>query len=277
MRKVIISLAPVQAGMPVNKEALTEDVVRCSEAGAAMCHLHCRRPDGSLTEDITELADTFERIAQRTDLIIQASTGGVSEMNIEQRCKPLHYPRVESASLNGGSTNLGESVYINSFEDIRYCAGEVYSRGIIPEIEVFDIGMIYSIIMTKEQVPYREPVLYNLVFGHKGGMQPNMECLTAFQAAVPKDALWGVTHFGRDNWEFLAAAIAMGATVVRIGFEDSRYLAPGKEASYNYELVEKLTALIHAMDIETATPEEARKIMGILPGIKPELGRRESE
>lgn len=96
MRKVIISLAPVEAGKPVDKEALVEDVVKSARAGAAMCHLHCRRPDGSLTPDTTELEDTFERIAQRTDLVIQASTGGVSEMNIEQRCRPLDYWRVES-------------------------------------------------------------------------------------------------------------------------------------------------------------------------------------
>lgn len=269
MRKVIISLAPVEAGKPVDKEALVEDAVKSAQAGAAMCHLHCRRPDGSLTPDIAELVDTFERIAGRTDLVIQASTGGVSEMNIEQRCRPLDYWRVESASLNGGTTNLGEAVYINSFEDIRYCARAVYERGIIPEIEVFDIGMIYNIRMTREQAPYRDPVLYNLVFGHKGGMQPNMECLTAFRAAVPSDAKWGVTHYGRDNWEFLAAAIAMGATVVRIGFEDSRYLAPGKEAAFNYEEVEKLAALIRAMDLEPATPEEARQIMHTLPRKKP--------
>lgn len=265
MRKVIISLAPVEAGRPVNKEKLVEDVVRCHEAGAAMCHLHCRRPDGTLTPDTEELNDTFERIAAGTDLILQASTGGVSDMSIEERCRPLDYEGVESASLNGGTTNLGEAVYINSFEDIRFCAKAVYERGILPEIEVFDIGMIYNIRMTEKEVPYRRPILYNLVFGHKGGMQPNMECLTAFRSAVPADALWGVTHYGRDNWEFLAAAIAMGASVVRIGFEDSAHLAPGKKASSNRELVEKLAALIRAMDLEPATPREARQILGVLP------------
>lgn len=265
MRKVIISLAPVEAGKAIDKEKLVEDVVRCAQAGAAMCHLHCRRPDGSLTPDISEFTDTFERIAEKTDLIIQASTGGVSDMSIEQRCRPLDYWRVESASLNGGTTNLGEAVYINTFDDIRYCAKAVYEREIIPEIEVFDIGMIYNIRMTQEQVPYREPVLYNLVFGHRGGMQANMECLTAFRAAVPAEAGWGVTHYGRDNWDFLAAAIAMGASVVRIGFEDSRYLAPGRNAAWNYEEVEKLAALIRAMDLEVASPAQAREIMHIFP------------
>ena len=96
-------------------------------------------------------------------------------------------------------------------------------------------------------------------------MQPDITCLQAFRSAVPADAKWGVTHFDRDNWEFLAAAIAMGASIVRIGFEDSAYLAPGKEAVKNYEVVERLVQLIHAMGLEVATPNEARSIMGTLP------------
>ncbi|MCR1841320.1 3-keto-5-aminohexanoate cleavage protein [Murimonas intestini] len=264
-RKVIISLAPVAAGTPTDVEKLGEDVRKSWQAGAAMCHLHCRKPDGSLTPDTGFLTEQFEYIAENTDMIIQASTGGVSDMNIEERCRPLDYWRVESASLNGGTTNLGEAVYINSFEDIRYCARAVYERGIIPEIEVFDIGMIYNIEYTKGQAPYREPVLYNLVFGHKGGMQPDIDCLCAFRGAVPPGAKWGVTHFGRDNWDFLAAAIAMGASVVRIGFEDSAFLGPEETAKQNYQLVERLVRLIRAMGLEAATPREAREIMGILP------------
>lgn len=266
-------MLPVEAGAPIDKEALVEDVAECAKKGAAMCHLHCRSLDGRLTKDTGELEDIFDRIAKRTDLICQVSTGGVSDMSIEERCRPLRYPGAESASLNAGSTNLGEAVYINSFADIRYCAQEVYSRGIVPEIEVFDIGMIYNIRLTKEQVLYREPVIYNLVFGHKGGLPANMECLTAFRAAVPKDALWGVTHFQRDNWEFLAAAIAMGASIVRIGFEDSAHLAGGRRAAFNHQLTEKLVRLLRAMDLEAASPQEARGIMNI----SSLRGRREHE
>ncbi len=263
-RKIVISLAPVQAGTPVDAASLALDVEKSVQAGAAMCHLHCRRPDGSLTPDLSYMAECFDRILEKTDVVVQASTGGVSDLTIEERCNPLAYPRVESASLNGGSTNLGEAVYINSFEDIRYCARQVYQREIIPEVEVFDTAMIQNILSTTKDAPYRKPILFNLVFGHPGGMQPTPECLAAFRSFVPSDAKWGVTHYGRKNWHFLAAAIAMGASIVRIGFEDSHYLSPEENAEYNYQLVEKLAALIRAMDFETATPEEARKIMGIL-------------
>ncbi len=261
MRKIVISLAPVAAGTPVDAVKLAEDVEKSVAAGAAMCHLHCRMPDGSLTPDTSYMVTCFEEILKRTDVVVQASTGGVSEMNIEQRCYPLDYEKVESASLNGGSTNLGESVYINSFDDIRYCADAVYRRGILPETEVFDIGMLHNMKLVADEQPFAEPQLFNLVFGHKGGMQPTPEMLAAFRSFVPQDALWGVTHFGRDNWTFLAAAIAMGATVVRIGFEDSAYLDEGCTAEYNYQVVEKLAALIRAMGLEPATPDEAREIL----------------
>ena len=175
----------------------------------------------------------------------------------------MDYEKVESASLNGGSTNLGEAVYINSFDDIRYCADAVYKRNILPETEVFDIGMLYNMKLVKDEQPFADPMLFNLVFGHKGGMQPTPEMLSAFRSFVPEDAMWGVTHFGRDNWTFLAAAIAMGATVVRVGFEDSAYLDENTQAEYNYQVVEKVAALIRAMGLETATPDEAREILNL--------------
>ena len=266
MRKVIISLAPIQGpAAPINIAALAQDAVNCIDAGASLCHLHCKNIEGALTPDISVLTELFEQITAKRDVVVQASTGGISNMNIEERCNPLNYKRVESASLNGGSTNLGEAIYKNSFDDIRYCAKVCYEKKILPEIEVFDIGMINNVNIVRGETPFRDPVLFNLVFGHKGGMQPTVEALSAFRSFVPKDCLWGVTHFARDNWTFLAAAIAMGATVVRIGFEDSLHLDTNEDAQYNYQLVQKLVNLIRAMGLEPATPEEARSILNIEP------------
>jgi 3-keto-5-aminohexanoate cleavage enzyme len=262
-KKVIISVAAVAGPDPLIPEELSEDIVKCIDMGAGMCHLHCKTREGKLTPDITVISETFNRILAKRDVVVQVSTGGVSDMNIMERCNPLDYKNAESASLNGGSTNLGEAVYRNSFDDIRYCAKACYERKIIPEIEVFDIGMINNIQLVREEYPFRDPVLFNLVFGHKGGIQPTIEALAAFRSFVPNDCLWGVTHFGRDNWTFLAAAVAMGATVVRIGFEDSRFLSEDKQADYNYQLTGRLTELIRAMDMEPATPSDVRKMLNI--------------
>ncbi len=261
MKKVIISVAPVGGQEPFLVEPLVEDVVQCIDKGASMCHLHSKTREGSLTPDISLISEAFDKILEHRDVVVQVSTGGVSKMNMVERCNPLYYPKAESASLNGGSTNLGEAIYCNSFEDIRYCAKTCYEQGILPEIEVFDIGMIHNIEFLRQELPFRDPVLFNLVFGHKGGIQPTIDALIAFRSCVPKDSLWGVTHYGRDNWTFLAAAIAMGARVVRIGFEDSRYLEEEKQAQYNYQVVERLVSLIQGMGLSVASTKEARQIL----------------
>ncbi|MDO5423447.1 MAG: 3-keto-5-aminohexanoate cleavage protein [Eubacteriales bacterium] len=262
MEKIVVSVAPVRAGDPVDAGKLAEDVARSAKAGASMVHLHCRKPDGSLTPDISYMVECFEKIDEKCDIVFQASTGGVSEMNIEERCRPLAYRKVGTASLNAGSTNLGEAVYHNSAAEIRYCSEEIYKAGVIPDIEVFDIGMFYNIERLRGEIPFRTPLFYNLVFGQQGGMQANIEDLIAFRSRVPADAKWGVTHYGRQDWTFLAAAIAMGASTVRIGFEDSHYLTETEDAEYNWQLVERLVELIRAMGREPATTEEARKILG---------------
>jgi len=262
MNKVILSLAPVNAATgPFSIQETAEDIVKSIDAGASMCHLHSRDREGKLTPDISVMCEIFDEVLRQRDVVVQTSTGGVSDMNIRERCKPLEYPEAETASLNGGSTNLGEAVYRNSLEDIRYCSKVCYEKKVLPEIEVFDIGMIDNINKLREEQPFLEPVFFNLVFGHRGGMQPTVEALYAFKSFVPKDCLWGVTHYGRDNWTFLAAAIAIGAAEVRIGFEDSDYLAPGKSAVKNYELIERLAGLVQAMGLKVATVAEAREIL----------------
>lgn len=260
-RKVIISLAPSAGPAPINPPALAAEVIDCAAAGASICHLHCKTREGVLTPDISVISETFDRIRSGCDIVVQASTGGISSMSIEQRCNPLNYAYVESASLNGGSTNLGEAVYINSFDDIRYCADACYKREIVPEIEVFDIGMLNNISLIRQEQSFSEPVLFNLVFGHLGGLPATIDALAAFRSFVPANALWGVTHFARDNWTFLTAAIAMGAAVVRIGFEDSRWLGEKQLADNNIQLVERLAQIIRSMGLEIASPDEARAMI----------------
>ena len=265
MRKVIISVAPVGPKTPIIPEEVAQDVVKCVEEGAAICHLHSRDENGKLIPDTSMMVDTFERIRAKTDVVVQASTGGVSDMSIEDRCNPLKYWRVESASLNGGTMNFGESIYVNSFEDIRYCAKECYDRDILPEIEVFDIGMINNIKLVSEEQMFHHPIWYNLVFGHKGGMPATIDALIAFSSFVPKGQIWGVTHFGRMDWRFIGVAIALGASVVRVGFEDSDRLDAHTGAQYNWELIRQLASIIRQFGLETATPEEARKILNLSP------------
>lgn len=262
-RKVIISLAPVKAGTDIDCKKLADDVAECIRLGATVCHLHSREADGSLTPDDAYMRTCFDMILAKEPVIVQASTGGVSSMTIQERCNPLNYDRVESASLNGGSTNLGKLLYKNTLDEMIYCAKQTYEKGILPEIEVFDIGMIQNILMIQrnEEAKFKNPLLFNLVFGHRGGMQPTIESLIAMRQFVPSNALWGVTHYGRDNWHFLAAAIAMGASLVRIGFEDSDYIYEHTNATTNAQVVKRLVELIRSIGFEPSTYKETREIL----------------
>ena len=267
MGKVIISLAPVSAAdTRVIPEEVAAEVVQAEALGAAMVHLHVRDRTGKLTPDVADFAETIRLIRKGSNLILQASSGGISEMNMEQRCAPLFKcPSVEMTSLNGGSTNPGDAVYANSLPDVHYCATVAAEKRIVPEYEVFEIGMIHSICEIASQVDVSRPLLINTVFGHRGTMPATIDTLVHFRHFVPRDALWGVTHFGRHGFDFLAAAIGMGADLVRIGFEDSKFIDPEQRAENNLQLVDKLARLIRAMDREIATPDEARRMLNVQP------------
>lgn len=264
MSNVIISVAPVSAASTrVDPKEVSEQVLACVEYGASIVHLHVRDRQGQLTPDVTDFVNTIEPIMQHSDLIIQASTGGVSSMTIEERCAPLDCDGVAMASLNVGSVNLGNLVYINPMRDVEYCSQAIVARDIIPEFEVFEIGMVNNIALLQEKIMFKQPMLYNIVLGHKGSAPATIDALIAMKQYLPKDALWGITHFGRGNYTLIAAAVGMGAAEVRIGFEDSYYLDDIQQVEDNYLLVKKLANIITSMDRKVATPAEARLMLNI--------------
>ncbi|WP_436857062.1 3-keto-5-aminohexanoate cleavage protein [Citrobacter tructae] len=263
---VIISLAPVAADCPsVIPEELAQEILASVEHGAAIVHLHVRDRQGRLTPDTTDFQTTIDYVMHHSDLIIQASTGGVSKMTIEERCAPLACSGVEMASLNVGSVNLGDTVYFNPTPDVEYCSRQITERRIVPEFEVFEIGMINNILQLQEKITFSNPLLFNIVLGHRGSSPATIDALIALRSMIPRDALWGITHFGRKNFDIIAAAVGMGASEVRIGFEDSYYLSAQERADRNYQQVAKLATLIRSMDKKVATPEIARQMLAIPP------------
>lgn len=262
--KILISVAPVSAAdKEINPKRIADDVIACAKAGAAMVHLHVRDRNGNLTPDMSVLKETVERIREKSDIVIQASTGGVSDLTIEERCAPLYYDMIEACSLNVGSTNLGDSVYCNPVPDVKYCVNEIIKTGKTPEIEVFEIGHTYMVQELRKEFALKEPVLFSVVLGHKGEAPATPEALTAMVNFIPKDAIWGITHANRRDFGIIAGALGLGASTVRIGFEDSNYLDPMTQVESNVPLVEKTVRLLRAMDKEPMMPQEARKMLNI--------------
>lgn len=260
----MISVAPVSASdTDIDPERIAADVLDCYEAGAAMVHLHVRDRKGKLTTDMGLLEETLRRIRKDSDMILQVSTGGVSDMTIEERCTPLYLDLVEACSLNVGSTNLGKAVYCNPIEDVEYCIREILKQKKFPEVETFEIGHTWTMEKLMEQYPLPRPVLLNIVLGHEGEAPATPKALAAMISMIPKDAEWGITQAGRKDFSLLAGALGLGARTVRIGFEDSRFLDPETVARTNMPLVEKTAQLIRSMDKDVMTPSEARAYFGI--------------
>lgn len=264
MDKVLISVAPVAStDKNIVPAKIAADVLNCWKAGAAMVHLHVRDALGNLTTDMSVLAETLRLIRKDSDIIIQVSTGGVSNLSIKERCTPLYSDLVEASSLNVGSTNLGKFVYCNPIDDVEYCIGELLKMKKTPEVEVFEIGHIFAMKELMQQYEFRSPILFSIVLGHKGEAPATPEALAAMIQMIPTGTLWGITHANRRDFSIIAAALGMGASTVRIGFEDSNYLDATTVVDTNVPLVEKTIRLLRAMDKEPMSPAEARQQFNI--------------
>ena len=143
-RKVIIAVAPVKhpgsemppgCRNPETAEDIAREVIDCARAGAAMVHLHVRDEHGVQTAEMDVFARTLDLIRAESDIIIQGSTGGVSSLSLEERCVSLNDPRVEVASLNMGSCNFGDGVYINTLPDVRFWAKRMQETETVPELD----------------------------------------------------------------------------------------------------------------------------------------------
>lgn len=228
-----------------------------------MVHLHVRDREGNLTPDMTLLEETLRLIRKDSDIIIEVSTGGVSNLNIKERCMPLYSDLVEACSLNVGSTNLGKAVYANPIDDVEYCVQEILKQKKTPEVETFEIGHSWTMKKLMEKYQFVEPVLFSIVLGHEGEAPATPQALATMIQMIPEKAVWGITHANRTDFSLLAGALGMGAKTVRIGFEDSRHLDENTVVDSNALLVEKTVKLIHAMDKEIMTPAEAREYFKI--------------
>ena len=172
-------------------------------------------------------------------------------------------PGVKVASLNMGSVNFGEDVYINRVPDIRYWAGRMAENKVVPELEIFEAGMIPEAQMLIDEGTLKPPYYYNFALGAHWAAPADPRSLFYLTSLLPAGAAWSVVHDGMLDFALLATAIGLGASVVRVGFEDSVLYAPGKIAETNVKLVEKMVSLVHRIGYEVAPPDEAREMLGL--------------
>ncbi len=270
MDKIILSVAPVCATPhEIIPEEIAEDVFECYMQGASMVHLHVRDKNAALTPDLSLLEETVKLIREKCDIIVEISTGGVSNLTIQERCQPIYADFTEAVSLNVGSVNLGKSVYQNPIDDVKFCVRELIAHNKFPETELFELGMVNTMARLVEEFDFTSPILLALVFGHEGELPATENALRHMVQYVKEcfrgreDIIWGYTQAGRKNWDMMKYAVNYGAGSLRVGFEDSDYLDIETRVYKNSLIVKRAAEIVRECGKEVASAREARQILNI--------------
>ncbi|CAM4152005.1 3-keto-5-aminohexanoate cleavage protein [Bordetella muralis] len=299
--KVIISCAvtgsvhtpTMSAHLPLTPEQIAEQAIEAAAAGAAILHLHARDPvDGRPTADPAIFDAFVPHIRDATDAVINITTGGSTRMTLEER---LAYPlraKPEMCSLNMGSMNFSihpaarritqwqydwekpyvegmeDLIFRNTFRDIRHILKVLGDEcGTRFEFECYDLGHLYNLAHFVDEGLIQGPLFIQGVFGILGGMGPDPENLVTLRTTADR-------LFGRDGYRFsvLGAGrhqmplVTMGAILggnVRVGLEDSLYVAKGQLATSCAEQVRKIRRILNELSLDVATPDEARTMLGL--------------
>ena len=234
-------------------------------AGASIIHLHVREDNGTPTQDIKRFQECVTEIKNRCpDVIIQPSTGGAIGMSNEERLQPIFMnPKPEMATLDCGTMNFGgDEIFVNTENTIIHFATEMNSRGIKPELECFDKGMIDMVLRLNKKGYIKEPMHFNFVLGVIGGISATSRDLNYMINSIPKSSTFTVCAIGKHEFPMVTLSISLGGHA-RVGLEDNIYLSKGVLAKSNGELVEKVVRISKEIGREIASPYEARKILSI--------------
>ena len=303
-RKVIITCAvtgsihtpSMSPHLPVTAQEIADAAIGAAEAGAAVVHLHARDPkDGRPDQNPDAFAPFLKVIKQRSNVVVNITTGGAPTMTIEERVRPAALFKPEVASLNMGTMNFGlypmlarykdfkhpwereylessrERFFRNTFADIEYILKTCAENGTRFEIECYDIGHLYVLAHFLERGVVKPPLFVQSVFGILGGIGAHPEDVMQMRRTADRllgDSYhWSVLGAGANQMRVAAIAAAMGGNV-RVGLEDSLWIGPGKLAESNAAQVTQARKILEGLGLDIATPEDAREILSLKGGDK---------
>lgn len=279
--------------LPVHPDTIAEQAIAAAEAGAAIIHLHARNPDnGAPSVDPAHFALFLPRIKQATDAVINISTGGNPVMTVAERLPPALTFSPEMCSLNMGSMNFAmhpladrydawkedwEEAYVrgseanifrNTFADIRMISEQLGGgdHRVKFEHECYDVGHLYNLKFCLDQGMFQAPIFLQFVMGILGGISAELDNLLFMKQTADKlfgDGYhWSVIGAGAQQMRMASVAAQMGGHV-RVGLEDSLFIARGQKAGSNAEQVAKIKRILEEVGNEPATPDEAREILNL--------------
>ena len=277
--------------LPVSASEIAEAAIAAAEAGAAIVHLHARDPQDGRPDQTPEAFEPFLRvIKQRSDCVVNITTGGAPTMTIQERIRPAATWKPEVASLNMGTMNFGlfpmlarfesslkhqwerdylsnrDIVFRNTFGDIEHILTTLGANGTRFEFECYDTAHLYNLKHFFDAGIVKGPLFIQTVFGLMGGIGAHPEDVMHMKRTADRlfgdNYRWSVLGAGKNQMAIAAMSAAMGGHV-RVGLEDSLWNGPGQLAKSNAEQVTRARQIIEGLGLEIASPDEAREILAL--------------
>ena len=289
-RDVIVTCAVTGAGdtvdkhpdIPVTPEQIAKAAIEAAKAGAAIAHMHVRDPQtGAASRDPNLFREVVERVRDSdTDVVVNLTAGmggdyvpseedpmvpgpGTDLVGADERLTHVEDLLPEICSLDCGTLNFGDSVYMSTPSILRTMARRIRDCGVKPELEVFDMGHLrFANQLIKEEL-IADPPLYQICLGIPWGAPADADTMKAMRDMLPANAEWAGFGISAMEMPMVAQAVLLGGHV-RVGLEDNLYLERGVFAT-NAQLVEKAVKIVELMGARTLTPAEARERLGLRP------------
>jgi uncharacterized protein (DUF849 family) len=267
---LIVNLAPTgmvptradTPHVPLTPAEIASDVARCAALGVSMVHLHARDAAGAPTTDPEGIAELIRAVrAAAPELLITATTSGRNVADVERRASALYLEgdaKPDMASLTLGSMNFARDASVNAPATVMRLAEIMLERGIKPELEVFDLGMVNVARMLIDKGLLKAPCYFNILLGNPATAQATLLHLGMLVNDLPPGSVWAVAGIGRFQDQATALGSIMGDGV-RTGLEDNLWLDQARTVkATNVQLVERIAALARAQGRPLATPGEVR-------------------
>lgn len=275
MRKVMITAAltggfhgkDANPNLPEQPDEIAQATLECYQAGACIAHIHARDKEGKPTPDVEIYREIKEMVRKNCDIILAFTTGGGPNLTPEERIQSaLADPEI--CSLNMGTmvrTRFGEgTIFLNTRSQIEQWAKILKDRGIKPELEVYSHPMFVDVENLIKLDLIDPPYFINLVLGmtHQGAIQATEKNLLSLKEHLPSNTVFNVTAMAKMQLPLTTLGILLGGNP-RVGLEDNIYYHAGVLAESNAQLVSRMARIIKELDLEVATPKEAREILGL--------------
>ncbi len=276
--------------LPITPKQIADEAVRSWEAGAAVAHIHVRNPEtGQPSASLDLFREVGTEVKARCNIILCFTTGGAQGMTLEERVAVVPALKPELASCNFGSMNFAyhtvvpkfetftfpweakhlsiseDYLFSNTFKTLQGYLTHFRNSGTKPELEIYDVGMINNVVHMIAEGHLQKPVYLQFVMGILGGIPATMENLIFLlqtARATIGDFVWSAAAAGRHQLKICTTALLLGGNT-RVGLEDSMYVERGRMAKSNAEQVAKMVRIANEFDIEPATPDEVRQMLGL--------------